>query len=234
MTGRKVLVSQKLPEISCDDHTVQKYINDTLRQFIAQNYGQHNRSAVLAVSNKFTADENQFVSSSPDLSTITESPNVFIERSLKIIRESAANIIGFAFGSTGTLAAPAALTSGDVPLDIRARGYDGAAFSGDAGNIIFSARQAWTGAAHGLGIDVYATALGATARAIVASFDVARIAFEVPARLKGYTVATLPAGTVGDTAYVTDALAPAFLTIIAGGGAIKTPVFYNGTNWVAM
>jgi hypothetical protein len=52
-------------------------------------------------------------------------------------------------------------------------------------------------------------------------------------RTGGYTVATLPAGTIGMRAYVTDALAPGFLTIIVGGGAIVTPVFYNGTNWVA-
>jgi len=52
-------------------------------------------------------------------------------------------------------------------------------------------------------------------------------------RLKGYTVATLPTGTVGDTAYVTDALAPTFLATVVGGGAITTTVFYNGTNWVA-
>lgn len=51
--------------------------------------------------------------------------------------------------------------------------------------------------------------------------------------IKGYTVATLPAGTVGDTAYVTDALAPTWLVAVTGGGAIVTPVFYNGTNWVA-
>lgn len=51
-------------------------------------------------------------------------------------------------------------------------------------------------------------------------------------RLKGYTVATLPAGTQGDTAFVTDALAPTFLATIVGGGTVVTPVFYNGTNWV--
>lgn len=61
----------------------------------------------------------------------------------------------------------------------------------------------------------------------------ARGTFNVPARLKGYTVATLPAGTVGDTAYVTDALAPTFLAAVVGGGAVVTKVFYNGTNWVA-
>lgn len=53
-----------------------------------------------------------------------------------------------------------------------------------------------------------------------------------PARLKGYTVATLPAGTVGDVAYVTDALAPTFLATVVGGGAVTTPVFYNGASWV--
>jgi hypothetical protein len=52
-------------------------------------------------------------------------------------------------------------------------------------------------------------------------------------KLKGYTVATLPAGTVGDTAYVTDALAPTFLGVLVGGGTITTTCFYNGTNWVA-
>ena len=51
-------------------------------------------------------------------------------------------------------------------------------------------------------------------------------------RLKGYTVATLPAGVQGDTAFVTDALAPTFLAAVAGGGAVVAPVFYNGTTWV--
>jgi hypothetical protein len=52
-------------------------------------------------------------------------------------------------------------------------------------------------------------------------------------RLKSYTVATLPTGTEGDTAYVTDATAPTYLGTLTGGGTIKTPVFYNGTNWVS-
>lgn len=51
-----------------------------------------------------------------------------------------------------------------------------------------------------------------------------------------YTVATLPAAATagaGARAYVTDALAPTFLTAIVGGGAIATPVFSDGTNWRA-
>lgn len=50
--------------------------------------------------------------------------------------------------------------------------------------------------------------------------------------MKNYTVSTLPSGTQGDIAYVTDALTPGFLVIVIGGGSTKTPVFYNGSNWV--
>jgi hypothetical protein len=52
-------------------------------------------------------------------------------------------------------------------------------------------------------------------------------------RLKGYTVATLPTATQGDTAYVTDAVNPTYLGTLTGGGTVVTPVFYNGTAWVA-
>lgn len=54
----------------------------------------------------------------------------------------------------------------------------------------------------------------------------------VTPKLTGYTVATLPVGTVGMRAYVTDALAPAFLVAVAGAGAVTCPVFYNGAAWV--
>lgn len=49
-----------------------------------------------------------------------------------------------------------------------------------------------------------------------------------------YTVATLPAaGTAGAgaRAYVTDANATTYLSIVAGGGANIVPVFSDGTNW---
>jgi hypothetical protein len=50
----------------------------------------------------------------------------------------------------------------------------------------------------------------------------------------GFTVAGLPAaGTAGRRAYVTDALAPTFLGTLTGGGSVVTPVFDNGTAWVA-
>lgn len=62
---------------------------------------------------------------------------------------------------------------------------------------------------------------------------VAGLTSTAPVTLRGYTVATLPAGAIGMLAYVTDALAPAFLVAIVGGGAAKSVVFYDGTNWVA-
>jgi len=52
-------------------------------------------------------------------------------------------------------------------------------------------------------------------------------------KLKAYTVGTLPAGTVGDMAYVTDATAPTYNGILTGGGAVKIPVFYDGAAWKA-
>jgi len=50
---------------------------------------------------------------------------------------------------------------------------------------------------------------------------------------KNYTVATLPTPTGTAFAVVTDALAPTYMATIVGGGSVVTPVFYNGTNWVA-
>jgi hypothetical protein len=52
-------------------------------------------------------------------------------------------------------------------------------------------------------------------------------------RRNGYTVSTLPSGTVGDTAYVTDATAPTYGGALTGGGSVVVPVFYNGTAWVS-
>ena len=48
-----------------------------------------------------------------------------------------------------------------------------------------------------------------------------------------YHVSTLPAGFTGQRAYVTDAVSPTFLGNLTGGGSTVTPVFYNGTKWVA-
>jgi hypothetical protein len=58
-----------------------------------------------------------------------------------------------------------------------------------------------------------------------------------PVRLKSYTVATLPPCSSSTLAYamtaVTDAVAPTYNGVLTGGGAVKVPVFCNGTAWVA-
>lgn len=49
-----------------------------------------------------------------------------------------------------------------------------------------------------------------------------------------YTVATLPSATdsgAGARAFVTDALLPTFGNTVAGGGAVPTPVYSDGTDW---
>jgi hypothetical protein len=66
-----------------------------------------------------------------------------------------------------------------------------------------------------------------------ADFTAARVISTNVVRLKNYTVATLPAGTQGDMAFVTDANAPTYLGALVGGGAVVCPVFYNGTAWVS-
>jgi hypothetical protein len=73
-------------------------------------------------------------------------------------------------------------------------------------------------------VDISVSAKGTTGSVVMLS----------PLKLLGYTVATLPtAGTVGRTAYVTDATAPTYLGTLTGGGAVRTPVFDNGTAWVS-
>lgn len=56
---------------------------------------------------------------------------------------------------------------------------------------------------------------------------------KMPLSLGVFTVSTLPSSSVtqGSQAYVTDANATTFNSIVAGGGSNKVPVTYDGTNW---
>jgi hypothetical protein len=48
-------------------------------------------------------------------------------------------------------------------------------------------------------------------------------------------VATLPSASTygsGTRAFVSDALTPAFGSAVVGGGAVATPVYSDGTNWM--
>lgn len=49
-----------------------------------------------------------------------------------------------------------------------------------------------------------------------------------------YTVANLPSAVdlgVGARSFVTDATGPTFGATVVGGGAVKVPVYSDGTNW---
>lgn len=47
-----------------------------------------------------------------------------------------------------------------------------------------------------------------------------------------YTVATLPSPTVvNQRAFVSDALAPAFIATVIAGGSIRVPVYSDGISW---
>lgn len=49
-----------------------------------------------------------------------------------------------------------------------------------------------------------------------------------------YLVSALPSASVsgsGARAFVSDALTPAFGATVVGGGAVKVPVYSDGTNW---
>lgn len=55
-------------------------------------------------------------------------------------------------------------------------------------------------------------------------------------KVKIYTVAGLPTcngGSEGSRAGVSNALAPAFLTVVVGGGTVHSPVYCDGTSWIA-
>ena len=55
----------------------------------------------------------------------------------------------------------------------------------------------------------------------------------VPVQIaRGYTVAALPTGVVGQRAYVTDAASPSFGAAVSGGGAVVIPVFRNASAWI--
>jgi hypothetical protein len=55
--------------------------------------------------------------------------------------------------------------------------------------------------------------------------------FTQPVKIGVFTVGTLPTGTAGDRAFVTDSNASTFNAIVASGGSTNVPVFSDGTNW---
>jgi hypothetical protein len=78
-----------------------------------------------------------------------------------------------------------------------------------------------------------ASGSGAQTQTTVVTVTGLRASMGAPLKLKSYTVGTLPTGSQGDTAYVTDHNAACALGATAtGGGANVCKVWHNGTNWI--
>ena len=60
-------------------------------------------------------------------------------------------------------------------------------------------------------------------------------ASDIMPALTNYTVASLPSASAsgaGSRSFVTDATAPVFGSAVVGGGAVATPVYSDGINWI--
>ena len=152
-------------------------------------------------------------------------------------------VIGSASGGNPKFAIRrTATTTASGLLITNASGYTGSSGTQYSLSLVNTINQTSTAGFTDLLINRTETALGSGTQAFIdlqvagsSKFKVdnaGRVINTNVVRLKGYTVAGLPAGTVGDTAYVTDALAPTLLNTVVGGGAVTCTVFYNGANWV--
>lgn len=129
---------------------------------------------------------------------------------------------GWLFYGGGGVGFPIQLTSG---VKVHSGGFFG--FTNSSGDASAATNTALWLLSPGL------VGVGGSSSGFTGSLKLTNLISDGVVRLKGYTVGTLPAGTTGDTAYVTDALTPAFLVAVVGGGSTVTTVFFNGTSWIA-
>lgn len=218
-------------------------------------YAAAEGTAVLGTGDVLTLDGAGLLSTTrvsvPDGSAAL--PSIKVGDEQNGLFSSAANQLGFTIngsqravlsGSTFVLA----VGGGGSPVRIAASNLSNTSGSsaeiqalaaGASGGDPFSSYIITSGASWSLGADnsdsdafviSEAATLGTNNRFRIATGGAAQ--FFSTVRLFGYTVATLPAGTIGMTAYVTDSLAPAWNVAVAGGGAVVVKVFYNGAAWV--
>ena len=162
---------------------------------------------------------------------ISLSPSSALENSTDIIMtRQAAGVLQFGYDTNGS------------PTNQTLKSHDGITGTDRSGaNLTLASGDATgTGTSDVIVSTPAAGASGTTARTAAERMRVtsANVTFTSLPKLPSYTVATLPStaatGMVaGACAYVTDALAPAYGTAVVGGGAVVTPVFYDGTNWTA-
>jgi hypothetical protein len=133
----------------------------------------------------------------------------------------------------GTFGSKTAVVSTNILGRLSLGGYYNASNIYDSLSIQGKATENWSATAGGSKLEFYTTPNTTIAQVLALTIDQdGKTVFNAPLRRKNYTVATLPAGVQGDTAYVTDALAPTYLGAAVGGGAVVAPVFYNGAAWI--
>jgi hypothetical protein len=138
-------------------------------------------------------------------------------------------------GTSDTAGATIQVVGNTVSSLLLGQNADGGVVRGQGGN---NALTFWTGGSGDTGAGqsgterARITSGGELLVGLTSATGVALLQVSGPIRTTGYTVATLPAGTVGMRTYVTDALAPAFGVAVAGSGAVTIPVFYDGANWI--
>ena len=158
----------------------------------------------------------------------------------------------------GTNASKTAITSGNGLSIFAGLGYDGSAYTGPAGRVLFASSEGWSGTAHGTEILFSTTPNGSTVAALTNRWrmtndghfvavtdnasDIGATGATRPRNvfMAGYgvfgvvAVASLPAAAtagVGARMFVNDALAPVFGNAVAGSGAVTVPVYSTGSAW---
>lgn len=143
----------------------------------------------------------------------------------------------------GTIDAPAPVLGGDGIGGVTVRAYDGVGwvtggqfrFNVDTFNGINDYSANWR-------LDLRNGTVLTTVLMVTSAFNfgvgtatpTTKLHVTGPIRHQVYTVATLPAAATvgaGTRAAVTDASAPSFGAVVAGGGTAFTPVVSDGTNW---
>lgn len=145
----------------------------------------------------------------------------------------------------GSFASPSALSGGNGILSFGATGHDGSSLQDDlAAQILALASEDWTPTTRGTRWEFRVTPVGTNTLTPALRIEPATSLTHLPTshqfltqngllRSRVFTVATLPAANIsaGDMAYVTDANATTIGGIVAGGGANRVPVNYDGANW---
>ncbi len=128
----------------------------------------------------------------------------------------------------GNLTISGALKSVDATIENTATGGANLRLNGDGGTTPNKTIRAASGQ--------FQVINNAFSAAILSLTDSGDLTVGGTIKTKSYTVATLPTcnvGAEGSIAYVTDAITPTYNGALTGGGAVRVPVFCDGSAWTS-